>query len=125
MYTEANIVVSVLGNCRYFNESEAIAMERERLREKYLELVNQKLPGLAKQRQFPVKFDHCFARIILDNLFGCCWYEEIDRKQGAAYKQLSVEQLQKAIEIAEAIINNPDSYIQQLNKNSLRWRNKI
>jgi hypothetical protein len=45
-------------------------------------------------------------------LFGCCWYEAIDRKKGAAYKQLSVEQLQEAIKIAEAIIDRPDSYIQ-------------
>ena len=100
-------------------------MEIERLRNRYLELVKQELPRLVKQRNFPVRFDHCFARIILDNLFGCCWYEAIDRKRGAAYKQLSVEQLSEAIEIAEAIINNPDSYIQQLNQNSLRWRNKV
>ncbi len=100
-------------------------MDIERLRNRYLKLTKQELPDLAKQRQFPVRFDHCFARIILDNLFGRCWYETIDRKKGAAYKQLSVEQLQRAIEIAEAIIDSPDSYIQQLNQNSLRWRNKI
>jgi hypothetical protein len=97
----------------------------EQLRTRYLNLVNKELPGLASQRQFPVRFNHCFARIILDNLFGRCWYEVIDRKKGAAYKQLSVEQLQKAIEIAEAIIDRPDTYIEQLNQNSLRWRNKI
>ena len=100
-------------------------MNIEQLRTRYLELVNQKLPVVAKQRQFPVSLNHCFARIILDNLFGCCWYEKIDRKKGAAYKQLSAEQLQKAIEIAETMIDSPDSYIQQLNLNSLRWRNKV
>ena len=100
-------------------------MNIEQLRTKYLNLVNKELPSLASQRQFPVRFNHCFARIILDNLFGCCWYEAIDRKRGAAYKQLSTEQLKQAIEIAEATIDNPDSYIQQLNQNSLRWRNKI
>lgn len=100
-------------------------MDTERLRNKYLELVKQELPRLAFQRQFPVKFDHCFARIILDNLFGRCWYEVIDRKNGAAEKQLSVEQLPKAIEIAETIIESPDSYIQQLNLKSLRWRKKL
>ena len=97
----------------------------EQLRKKYLELVNKELPGLAKQRQFPVRFNHCFARIILDNLFDRCWYEALDRKKGAAYKQLSEEQLQKAIAIAIAIIERPDSYIQELNQNSLRWRNKL
>ena len=100
-------------------------MNIEQLRTEYLKLVNEELPAQAKQRDFPVRFNHCFARIILDNLLGCCWYEKIDRKKGAAYKQLSVEQLQKAIEMAETIIDSPDSYIQQLNQNSLRWRNKV
>jgi hypothetical protein len=97
----------------------------EQLRTRYLNLVNKELPSLASQRQFPVRFNHCFARIILDNLFGRCWYEVIDRKKGAAYKQLSAEQLLQAIAIAEAIIDKPDSYIRELNQNSLRWRNKI
>lgn len=100
-------------------------MNIEQLRKRYLELIKKELPQLAKQRQFPVRFDHCFARIILDNLFGCCWYKVINRQQGAAYKQLSIEQLKQAIAIAEAIAERPDSYIQQLNLNSLRWRNKI
>ena len=100
-------------------------MNVEQLRAKYLQLVNRELPAQAKQRQFPVRFNHCFARIILDNLFQRCWYEAIDRQQGAAYKQLSVEQLYRAIDIAEAMIDRPDSYIQQLNQNSLRWRGKL
>lgn len=97
----------------------------EQLRSRYLELVNRELPQQANKRQFPVRFNHCFARIILDNLFGCCWYEKIPRQKGAAYKQLSAEQLQQAIALAEKIINSPDRYIQELNQNSLRWRDKI
>ncbi|MGV2829807.1 hypothetical protein [Myxosarcina sp. GI1(2024)] len=100
-------------------------MNIEQLRKKYLKLVNEELPAQAKQRDFPVSLNHCFARIILDNLFNCCWYEVIDRASGAAYKQLSAEQLLQAIAIAEDIIDKPDSYIRELNRNSLRWRNKI
>ncbi len=95
------------------------------LRNRYLELINQVLPQIAKERGFPVKFNHCFGRIILDNLFGCCWYEVLDRKQGAAYKQLTEEQLKKAIALAEAMIAQPNEYIVQLNHNSLRWRGKL
>ena len=100
-------------------------MNLEQLRNRYLELINCELPAQAKQRQFPVRFNHCFARIILDNLFQCCWYEAIDRKQGAAYKQLTVEQLRRGIDIAENIIDRPNTYIEQLNQNSLRWRGKL
>ena len=100
-------------------------VDLKKLRQRYLELVNKELPTLAKQRQFPIRFNHCFARIILDNLFDRCWYEALDRKKGAAYKQLSPEQLQEAIAIAEKIIDRPDDYIEELNQNSLRWRNKL
>lgn len=99
-------------------------MSTEALRQRYLELTNHVLPDLAAHRQFPVRFNHCFQRIVLDNLFGRCWYEVLDRRAGAAYKQLTAEQLQEAIAIAQAIVDQPDSYIQLLNQNSLRWRGK-
>ena len=60
----------------------------------------------------------------MDNLFDCCWLEVLDRRQ-AAYRQLSEEQLETAIAIAEAMITQPDQYTQQLNQNSLRWRQKL
>jgi hypothetical protein len=99
-------------------------MDITALRDRYLELTNRTLPELAKQRSFPVRYNHCFQRIILDNLFGRCWYEVLDRKQGPAYKQLTVAQLQQAITLAEAIIERSDQYIHQLNQNSLQWRGK-
>lgn len=95
------------------------------LRNRYLELNNKVLPQIAKERGFPVKYNHCFGRIILDNLFGCCWYEVLNRKQGAAYKQLTEEQLERAIALAEAIIARSNEYIVQLNNNSLHWRGKL
>jgi len=92
------------------------------LRARYLELTNQVLPKLALQQRLPVRYNHCFQRIILDNLFGCCWYEVLNRKNGPAYKQLTEEQLEQAIAIAEAMIAQPDEYTQRLNQNSLHWR---
>ncbi|HIK18513.1 MAG TPA: hypothetical protein IGS53_24955 [Leptolyngbyaceae cyanobacterium M33_DOE_097] len=94
------------------------------LRNCYLELTNQDLPKLANSRNFPVRYNHCFQRIILDNLFGRCWYEVLDRKRGAAYMQLTEEQLERAIALAKQIIEQPDAYLQALNQNSLRWRKK-
>ncbi len=94
------------------------------LRQRYLQLTNETLPQLAGERQFPVRFNHCFQRIVLDNLFERCWYEALDRRAGAAYKQLTAKQLKGAIAIAEAITEKPDSYIYELNQNSLRWRGK-
>lgn len=97
----------------------------EKLHEEYLHLTNEVLPSLAKQRKFPVRFNHCFQRIILDNLFGCCWYDALDKRKGAAYKQLNKNQLEAAIYLAKKIISQPDTYIEELNNNSLRWRGKL
>ncbi|GAP98550.1 hypothetical protein NIES2104_51050 [Leptolyngbya sp. NIES-2104] len=80
------------------------------------------LPDLASSRKFPVRYNHCFQRIILDNLFDRCWYEVLERKRIPAYQQLSEEQLENAIALANLIIAQPDSYLEQLNQNSLQWR---
>jgi hypothetical protein len=95
-----------------------------KLQEQYLELTNDVLPKLAISRKFPVRYNHCFQRIILDNLFGCCWYEVLERGQKPAYKQLSAEQMEEAIALARRIIDRPDSYLYELNRNSLSWRKK-
>lgn len=95
------------------------------LRNQYLELTNQVLPNLAKTRHFPVRHNHCFQRIILDNLFGRCWYTVLERGRQPAYKQLTENQLEAAIALANQIIDQPDSYLQQLNQNSLRWRGQL
>ncbi|WP_242050577.1 hypothetical protein [Oculatella sp. FACHB-28] len=94
------------------------------LRSQYLELANHVLPNLATSRHFPVRENHCFQRIILDNLFGRCWYEVLERKREPAYKQLSEAQLEEAIALANCIISQPDSYLRSLNQNSLNWRQK-
>jgi len=94
------------------------------LKQQYLDLTSKVLPKLAKSRKFPVRQNHCFQRIVLDNLFGRCWYEALERGRIPAYQQLTEEQLERAIALAHAIINQPDSYLWQLNQNSLKWRGK-
>ncbi len=59
----------------------------------YKSLINTSLPAKYKK---PVRFNHCFNRIILDWLFNDCWYNHLSRKQ-IAISQLSREQLQLAI----------------------------
>ena len=97
----------------------------EQLRQEYIWLTTIVLPQLATQRNFPVSQDHCFQRIILDNLFGCCWYDAIERSQGAAYRQLTEEQLREAIALAHSIVQLPDDYLHKLNQSSLTWRGKV
>jgi hypothetical protein len=93
------------------------------LQQEYLDLINNQLPEKAKTDPMPVRLNHCFGRIVLDNLFEDCWYSHISRKQ-PAYKQLSEFQLHRAIALAKSMIDDPET-TKQLNNNSLRWRGKL
>ena len=63
----------------------------EVLRERYQTLINQTLPATYSQ---PIRFNHCFGRVVLDWLFGAVWYDHIERP---AYKHLTNEQLARCI----------------------------
>ncbi len=59
----------------------------------YKELLNISLPA---KYIYPVRYNHCFNRIVLDWLFNDCWYNYLDRKK-TAISQLDDEQLKTAI----------------------------
>jgi hypothetical protein len=92
-------------------------IRRAALEARYLTLIRDELPRLARERGWHVRFDHCFGRIVLDNVFGRCWYEALDRRR-IAYRQLDDEQLARAIAIAERIPYE----LRDLDARSLAWR---
>lgn len=85
----------------------------------YRTLINETLPATY---QFPVRFNHCFNRIVLDWLFSDCWYDHLDR-QTTAVSQLNETQLEHAIQRMNLWLENHDLLIED-NFNSLRWRKK-
>ena len=70
--------------------------------------------------KWPVKYDHCFQRIVLDNICNGCWYDFLNRP---AYKNLSNSQALKAIKLCEDIISG-EADLHTLNRKSLKWRRK-
>lgn len=86
----------------------------------YRHLLNHTLPATFTH---PVRFNHCFARIVLDWLFGDCWYHHL-HKRTPAYKQLTAAQLQAAISRMNAWLQNPRLLVQD-NETSLRYRQKL
>lgn len=95
----------------------------ESLRAEYLDLVNVQLPAIARVRKLPISAGHCFGRVLLDHLFSACWYGHLDQfGKVPAYRQLSEEQLVRAIAMAQAFIDQPNSYIERLNQESKVWR---
>ena len=92
-------------------------MDRERLQAEYQTLINQTLPATYTQ---PVRFNHCFGRIVLDWLFGDVWYDHLDRP---AYRHLTAEQLSQCIERMRLWLDDHDTLVAD-NRFSLSVRGK-
>ena len=92
----------------------------------YQLLVNDRLPHAAKTRsstqtQWPVHLNHCFGRIILDNVCQRPWKEVI---KSPATRNMSTDQLERCVELGEAILSG-EVDLQRLNEKSLEWRGKM
>ena len=96
--------------------------DRRNLVDAYLQLTKEVLPSLAKSggQDWPVPQDHCFQRIVLDTICGGVWYAYLDRP---AYKNLTHEQAQRAVDLCREIAEGRAD-LQQLNNQSLIWRGK-
>lgn len=97
---------------------------RYELQDRYLALTRTELPAKARLGGWGVKDDHCFMRIILDQLFQGCWYDHLDRRL-VAYKQLNNEKLTQAIALAETLLAGDTETLALWNRESLQWRGKL
>ena len=88
-------------------------------RDRYLEVTTETLPSQATA-EWPVQADHCFQRIVLDNLFGDVWYDHLERP---AHKNLTRTQHAEAVALAESMCDDPDR-VQTLNQRSLSYRSQ-
>ena len=88
----------------------------------YMHLTKEVLPSMARsdRTDWPVSEDHCFQRIILDQVCGGVWYEHLGRP---AYKHLTKDQAQRAVELCRDIADGRVD-LKQLNQQSLIWRGK-
>jgi len=94
------------------------------LRAEYTTKVNHELPERAQSADgWPIHLDHCFGRVVLDNLFGDEWYEHVDGRP--AYEHLSQSELQDAIAIADRMLDEGSTAVEELNQNSLEWRDEL
>ena len=99
-----------------------IDAEKDNLIATYMHLTKEVLPSMARSDRtfWPVSEDHCFQRIVLDNVCGGVWYEHLGRP---AYKHLTNDQAQRAVMLCQDIAERRAN-LQQLNHQSLFWRGK-
>ena len=95
----------------------------DHLRAEYLRLVRRALPAAATAGGgWPIRLDHCFMRVVLDDVVGRRWTDAIDRRRGPAYRQLTDDQLRRAIAVAESMLSGGPDRARELDRQSLRFR---
>lgn len=87
------------------------------LNHRYKQLLNEILPESFTK---PVRYNHCFNRIILDWLFQDVWYNHLNRSK-TAISQLDTIQLQQMVGRMEQWLLEPDLLFED-NQKSLTWR---
>lgn len=93
--------------------------DRAALQQEWLALTRHDLPALATARGWPIALDHCFARVLLDNAVGGCWYDSIPRRP--AYRHATDTQLAAAVRLARAA-RDGSLDLHAANARSLAWR---
>lgn len=94
---------------------------RAALEAAWLTLTRKTLPALATERRWPVRADHCFQRILLDNAVEDRWYDHIAKRPAYAHAPDAV--LARAVALGEAAIAGAAD-LDALNRRSLAWRGK-
>ncbi|SDN43708.1 Protein N-acetyltransferase, RimJ/RimL family [Methylobacterium phyllostachyos] len=89
-------------------------------RAQWRDLVERRLPDAARP-DWPVRLDHCFARILLDHACGGPWRDHV---RPPAHANLPLDQLETAIVLGEAVLAG-QADLALLNRRSLAWRGKI
>ncbi|MEX8548156.1 MAG: hypothetical protein V5804_11195 [Mucilaginibacter sp.] len=84
---------------------------------RYKQLLNEILPASFTK---PVRYNHCFNRIVLDWLFQDVWYHHLNRSK-TAISQLDTIQLQQMVERMEQWLLDPDLLFED-NQRSLTLR---
>jgi hypothetical protein len=80
------------------------------------------LPALAQQHGWQIRFNHCFGRIILDNVVQGDWRRSVP---APAWANLSTAQLAQAIAIAESVAKDATGRaLYELDRKSHLWRGK-
>lgn len=95
---------------------------RSDLEARWLDLTRRALPGVARERGWPVTADHCFQRILLDHAFGGVWYDHV--RQRPAYAHADATALERAVALGEAALAG-EADLAALNRQSLAWRGKV
>jgi hypothetical protein len=107
--------------CAGKRKRQTLPPDRADLEQRWLDLTRRELPALAAERRWPIRNDHCFQRVLLDNACGGCWYHHVGARP--AYRHASPEVLAAALVLGEEVRDGRTD-LAELNRRSLIWRGK-
>jgi hypothetical protein len=96
-------------------------LNRAELEARWLSLTREIMPSLAAERGWPIRNDHCFQRVLLDNACGGIWYAYISKRP--AYRRADAATLERGIALGESVVAS-SADLDELNARSLAWRGK-
>jgi len=80
---------------------------------RWLELTRRILPAMAAEHRWPIRLDHCFMRVCLDEALDAPWPQAVRRP---ALRHMNDDQLAAAVRVAEGIAARPETL------GALNWR---
>jgi hypothetical protein len=97
---------------------------REALEHRWRDLTGDDLPARAREERWPLRQDHCFMRVLLDDACGGRWYDHVEGRP--AYRHLDADRLERAVATGEELLASDDgrAMLERLDDQSLRWRGK-
>jgi len=95
--------------------------DEARVRLLWRELVNHRLPEAAATRDWPVRYNHCFARILLDVALGEPWRSAV---KPPAWRNAPIDNLRAAIALGEQVLAS-EVDLHALNAQSLALRGRL
>ena len=99
-----------------FDGTEALVEREDRI--KWCQLVSEMLPAAAREREWSIKADHCFARILLDVTFGRPWREIV---KAPAWHNAPIDELRRATALGKAVLDGSQD-VEYLNEVSMLLR---
>ena len=92
--------------------------DRQTLVASWLQLTRVTLPAMAADARWPIRLDHCFMRVLLDNTLDGVWHHTVARP---AIRHLTPALLERAIALGNRVVHDP-ALLPELNRRSLAWR---
>jgi hypothetical protein len=93
--------------------------DRVGLEAAWLDLTRHLLPHMAATRDWPIRADHCFQRVLLDGAVGGVWYDAVTGRP--AYRFIATALLARAVDLGHAVLCGYED-VATLNLRSLAWR---